>query len=148
MHWSLISLFLHLIHRSLSLNLLLRLFLWPLCWRSGGLDRKCEASPSVKPTLVSMLNAKTLFFWLDNDCASHSVQMIESVALEREPQGSQKTSMILSSVSCKKKNQHDILSLICHMLSLRVFFLTIAEKRHCALVFHGDVLKRSAKWFQ
>lgn len=147
MHWSLISLFLHLIHRSLSLNLLLRLFLWPLCWRSGGLDRKCEASPSVKPTLVSMLNAKILFFWLDNDCASHSVQMIESVALEREPQGSQKTSMILSSVSCKKKTAWYTVTHLPHAL-FESIFLTIAEKRHCALVFHGDVLKRSAKWFQ
>lgn len=143
MHWSLISLFLHLIHRSLSLNLLLRLFLWPLCWRSGGLDRKCEASPSVKPTLVSMLNAKILFFWLDNDCASHSVQMIESVALEREPQGSQKTSMILSSVSCKKKTR----MIYCHSFATcslwEYFFNHSREKAQCPCLPRGCTEKIS-----
>lgn len=77
-----------------------------------------------------MLNAKILFFWLDKDCASHSVQMIEPVALEREPQGSQKTSMILSSVSCKNRSM-----ICCHSFATcylwEYFFNHSREKTQC-----------------
>ena len=48
--------------------------------------QKSEASHSVKPSLVSILNAKISYFWLEKECTSHSPQMIEpSCPWERVP---------------------------------------------------------------
>lgn len=59
--------------------------------------RNSEASHSVKTILVSKLNAKILYFWLEKNGTSHSPQMPL-----RESQRSQQTSMILSSALYKK----------------------------------------------
>lgn len=52
----------------------------------------------------------------------HSLQMIQPAALERDSQSSQQTSMILWKRSLLKKQEHDVLLLISHALSLRVCF--------------------------
>lgn len=84
--------------------------------------QKSEASHSVKPSLVSMLNAKILYFWLEKDCASHSPQMIEPAALERESRRSQQTSMILSSALCKNRSMIYCHSFTTHFLWGHFFF--------------------------
>lgn len=113
--WLLIFFFLYRIHLSLPPKHLLCLLLWLVCCAGPN----SEASHSLKSSLVSMLNARILYFWLEKNGTSHSPQMIESAALERV---SMLSANFNDSLKCSLKKNRSMI--YCHSfttLSLRAF---------------------------